>query len=63
MIISGLACVCPTGVGATISDKTLAPKLTKKEKKIHRAKEARAEVAVLLKITENRIETPNQKEI
>jgi hypothetical protein len=61
MIISGLDPVCPTG--ATISDRTLAPKLTKKEKKIQRAKEASAEVAVLRKTTENRIDTPNQKEM
>jgi hypothetical protein len=65
MIISGLAPVCDPvcPIGATISDRTLAPKLIKKEKKIHRAKEASAEVAVLRKITENRIDTPSQKEI
>ena len=63
MIVSGLATVCPTGLGATISDRTLAPRLTKKEKKIHRAKEASAEVAVLRKTMEKRIEIPNQKEM
>jgi hypothetical protein len=37
--------------------------LTKKEKKIHTAKEANAEVAVLRKITEKRIDIPSQKEM
>jgi len=49
--------------GAKASAKTPAPRLTKKEKNIHTAKEARAEVAVLRKATEKRIEIPNQKEI
>jgi hypothetical protein len=35
----------------------------KKEKNIHTAKEAKADVAVLRKITENRIDIPNQKEL
>jgi hypothetical protein len=35
----------------------------KKEKKIHTANEAKADVAVLRKTTEKRIDIPNQKEI
>jgi hypothetical protein len=50
-------------MGAIASARTPAPKLTKKEKNIHKAKEARAEVAVLRKTTENRIDIPNQKEM
>lgn len=49
--------------GATTSDRTLAPRLTKKEKKIQTARDARAEVAVLRKTTEKRIDIPNQKEM
>jgi hypothetical protein len=50
-------------IGETASAKKPAPKLTKKEKKIHTAKEAKAEVAVFRKITEKRMDIPNQKEI
>ena len=43
--------------------RTLAPRVTKKEKKIHTARAARADVAVLRNKIENRMATPNQKEI
>jgi hypothetical protein len=42
---------------------TVAPSETKKERKIHRATEARAEVAMPLKRTENRMESPSQKQM
>jgi hypothetical protein len=35
---------------------------TKKERKIHKATEARKEVATLLKAMEKRMESPSQKE-
>jgi hypothetical protein len=50
-------------MGATASDKTLDPRLTKKEKNIQMARDARAEVAALRKITEKRIDIPSQKEM
>ena len=50
-------------MGATASDKTLDPRLTKKEKNIQMASDARAEVAALRKITEKRIDIPSQKEM
>ena len=50
-------------IGTIASAKKPAPKLTKKEKKIQTAREAKAEVAVLRKITEKRIEIPSQKEM
>ena len=49
--------------GVSALARTLAPKLTKKEKKIHTAKAARAEVATLRKTIENRIATPSQNEM
>jgi len=41
----------------------LAPKETKKEKNIHTARPAKAEVVTLLNIMEKSIATPSQKEI
>ena len=58
MSISGFSLVPP---GTTAFATTLAPMDTKKEKKIHMAKVARAEVAIPLKIMENRMLIPSQK--
>ena len=48
--------------GVIESATALAPKETKKEKKIHAASAAKAEVATLLKIMENRMDAPSQNE-
>jgi hypothetical protein len=49
--------------GAKVLAATLAPRETKKDRNIHRATEARADVAMLLKAMEKRMEMPSQKEM
>ena len=49
--------------GNTAFATTLAPREMKKEKKIQIANAASADVAILRKIMEKRIATPNQKEM
>jgi hypothetical protein len=49
--------------GAIVSAMTLAPRETKKDRKIHNATEARAEVAMFLNNIENRMDRPSQKEM
>lgn len=60
-IISAALAAPACGVSALAN--ILAPMDTKKEKNIHTAKAARADVAVLRKMIENKMATPNQKEI
>jgi hypothetical protein len=52
-----------TACGVSALANILAPMDTKKEKNIHTAKAASADVAVLRKMIENKMATPNQKEI
>ena len=49
--------------GATVLARTLAPRPTKKDKKIQRAIDARADVAILLSAMEKRMDIPIQNEM
>jgi hypothetical protein len=49
--------------GAILSAMTLAARETKKDRKIHNATDARAEVAMFLNNIENRMDRPSQKEM
>ncbi len=49
--------------GAILSAMTLAPRETKKDKKIHNATAARAEVAMFLINIENRLDWPSVLEM
>jgi hypothetical protein len=49
--------------GATVLARTLAPRPTKNDKKIQRATDARADVAMLLNEMEKRMAIPSQKEM
>jgi len=60
-------CTTDSGVDSPDSDRnalatTLAPREIKKEKKIQTARAARADVAMLRKMMEKRIDTPNQND-
>ena len=62
MIISGFGSFC-LSTGAIESATTFAPRETKKERKIQSAIDASADVAMLLKDMENRMDMASQKEI
>jgi hypothetical protein len=49
--------------GAMLSATTLAPRETKKDRKIHNATDARAEVAMFRKNIEKSMDIPSQKEM
>jgi len=63
LLIRASVSVPSFSTGASVLAATLAPREIKKDKKIHRATEARAEVAMFLNKMEKRMAIPSQNEI